>query len=125
MHCDPLQVLVLAPTREIAIQIWEVIGSLGSAISGLQCHTFIGGLPLHEDKKKLQLCHIAVGTPGSWLRRLCTLIPVLRIFLGTNANLIGLSLCLLGPETFFSFLISSYKIMIVNTLQDLLGPNSL
>lgn len=57
--------LVLAPTREIAIQIWEVIRSLGSAIPGMQCHTFIGGMPLHEDKKKLQLCHIAVGTPGT------------------------------------------------------------
>ena len=58
---------MLAPTREIAIQIWEVIGSLGSAMPALQCHTFIGGLPLHEDKKKLQRCHIAVGTPGEAL----------------------------------------------------------
>ncbi|KAK7103015.1 hypothetical protein V1264_021150 [Littorina saxatilis] len=58
------QVLVLAPTREIAIQIWEVVKSLGSAMPSLRCHTFIGGLPLHEDKKKLQLCHIAIGTPG-------------------------------------------------------------
>ncbi|KAL8613023.1 hypothetical protein ACOMHN_008792 [Nucella lapillus] len=59
-----IQVLVLAPTREIALQIWEVICSIGSAMSGLCCHTFIGGMPVHEDKKKLQRCHIAVGTPG-------------------------------------------------------------
>ena len=59
------QVLVLAPTREIAIQIWEVIGGIGSAMSGLKNHTFIGGLPLQEDRMKLKKTHIAIGTPGS------------------------------------------------------------
>ncbi|KAK3103570.1 hypothetical protein FSP39_020216 [Pinctada imbricata] len=59
-----LQVLVLAPTREIAIQIWDVIKSVGSAIPSLQCQTFIGGMPVQEDKLKLKRCHIAVGTPG-------------------------------------------------------------
>lgn len=61
------QVLVLAPTREIAVQIWEVINSLGSAMTDLQCHTFIGGLPLHEDRLKLKKCHIAVGSPGKYM----------------------------------------------------------
>jgi len=55
---------VLAPTREIAVQIWEVINSIGSAMKSLQCHTFIGGLPLQEDRMKLRKCHIAVGSPG-------------------------------------------------------------
>ncbi|KAK3576653.1 hypothetical protein CHS0354_004938 [Potamilus streckersoni] len=59
-----IQVLVLAPTREIAIQIWDVIRSIGSTLPALQCHTFIGGLPVQEDKIKLKKCHIAVGTPG-------------------------------------------------------------
>jgi ATP-dependent RNA helicase DDX20 len=27
-------------------------------------HSFIGGLPLEEDKQKLHHCHIAVGSPG-------------------------------------------------------------
>jgi len=27
-------------------------------------HSFIGGLPLEEDKQKLHDCHIAVGSPG-------------------------------------------------------------
>ena len=58
------QVLVLAPTREIAVQIWEVISGIGSAMTGLKCHTFIGGLPLQEDRMKLKKTHIAVGTPG-------------------------------------------------------------
>jgi len=59
-----VQVLVLAPTREIAVQLWEVINTLGSAMTALRCYTFIGGLPLVEDVQKLQCCHIVVGTPG-------------------------------------------------------------
>lgn len=59
-----LQVLVLAPTREIATQIWDVINSIGQCIPTLRCHTFIGGMPVVEDKQKLKRCHIAVGTPG-------------------------------------------------------------
>lgn len=55
---------MLAPTREIAVQIWDVINSIGSAMKGLECHTFIGGLPLQEDRVKLRKCHIAVGSPG-------------------------------------------------------------
>ncbi len=61
-----IQVLVLAPTREIAVQLWEVFNALGSAMTSLRCHTFIGGLPLAEDIQKLQCCHIAVGTPGNF-----------------------------------------------------------
>ncbi|XP_078676643.1 uncharacterized protein LOC144913680 [Branchiostoma floridae x Branchiostoma belcheri] len=58
------QVLVLAPTREIAVQIHDVLVSIGQAMSGLKCHVFIGGLPVHEDKQKLRKCHIAIGSPG-------------------------------------------------------------
>ncbi|KAK2151539.1 hypothetical protein LSH36_360g02029 [Paralvinella palmiformis] len=58
------QVLILAPTREIAVQIWEVINSISVTMSKLRCYAFIGGLPLSEDKVKLKKCHIAVGTPG-------------------------------------------------------------
>ena len=59
------QVLVLAPTREIAVQIWEVVTSIGCEIPNLKCHTFIGGLPLNDDKVKLRKCHIGIGTPGT------------------------------------------------------------
>ncbi|CAH1783028.1 unnamed protein product [Owenia fusiformis] len=64
MDSNSVQVLVLAPTREIAVQIWEVMTSLGRHIEGLKCHMFIGGLPVHEDKLKLKNCHIAIGSPG-------------------------------------------------------------
>lgn len=55
----------MAPTREIATQIWDVISSIGQCIPSLRCHTFIGGMPVVEDKQKLKKCHIAVGTPGT------------------------------------------------------------
>ncbi|KAM4700052.1 putative ATP-dependent RNA helicase DDX20 [Discoglossus pictus] len=58
------QILVLAPTREIAVQIHSVIISIGSRMEGLECHVFIGGTPLPQDKIRLKKCHIAVGSPG-------------------------------------------------------------
>ncbi|XP_060930907.1 probable ATP-dependent RNA helicase DDX20 [Limanda limanda] len=58
------QVLVLAPTREIAVQIHSVVMAVGCAMEGLQCHVFIGGRPVSQDKTHLKKCHIAVGSPG-------------------------------------------------------------
>ncbi|XP_062999138.1 probable ATP-dependent RNA helicase DDX20 [Elgaria multicarinata webbii] len=58
------QILVLAPTREIAVQIHAVITSIGIKMEGLECHVFIGGTPLNQDKIRLKKCHIAVGSPG-------------------------------------------------------------
>ena len=55
----------MAPTREIAVQIKEVITAIGSQMNNLVCHVFIGGLPVEDNKKMLKKpCHIAVGTPG-------------------------------------------------------------
>lgn len=58
------QVLVIAPTREIAVQITQVVNAIGSGMPGLRASTFIGGIHLAQDKAKLRCCHIAVGTPG-------------------------------------------------------------
>ncbi|XP_078098134.1 putative ATP-dependent RNA helicase DDX20 [Mustelus asterias] len=58
------QVLVLAPTREIAVQIHSVITAIGIKMEALECHAFIGGTPLSLDKVRLRKCHIAVGSPG-------------------------------------------------------------
>ncbi|XP_054716113.1 probable ATP-dependent RNA helicase DDX20 [Uloborus diversus] len=58
------QVLILAPTREIADQIREVITSVGVGFKTLTCCNFIGGMPLQEDRAKGHSCQIAVGTPG-------------------------------------------------------------
>ncbi|KFP66901.1 putative ATP-dependent RNA helicase DDX20, partial [Cariama cristata] len=58
------QILILAPTREIAVQIHAVITTIGLKMEGLECHVFIGGTPLNQDKIRLKKCHIAVGSPG-------------------------------------------------------------
>jgi ATP-dependent RNA helicase DDX20 len=60
-----LQVLILAPTREVALQISSVIKKVNINRKKLiKVHSFIGGHSINEDKTKLKLCHIAVGTPG-------------------------------------------------------------
>merc|ERR1711962_62461 len=59
-----LQCLVVAPTREIAVQGATVAMQLGSNLSGLKVATFIGGISLAEDKVKARTCHLGVGTPG-------------------------------------------------------------
>ncbi|KAL1516749.1 hypothetical protein ABEB36_000613 [Hypothenemus hampei] len=58
------QVLILAPTREIAFQIQDVLTNIGQFLDGLKVECFIGGLPLEIDKAKCKTCHVAVGTPG-------------------------------------------------------------
>ena len=50
------QVLVVAPTREIALQVGDVITALGARLPapGLALGTFIGGLPTEEDVRRLR-----------------------------------------------------------------------
>ena len=52
------QVLVVAPTREIALQVGDVITALGARLPapGLALGTFIGGLPTEEDVRRLRRC---------------------------------------------------------------------
>ncbi|XP_064894456.1 probable ATP-dependent RNA helicase DDX20 [Columba livia] len=64
LECPATQILILAPTREIAVQIHAVITTIGIKMEGLECHVFIGGTPLNQDKIRLKKCHIAVGSPG-------------------------------------------------------------
>lgn len=60
-----LQVLVLAPTREICLQLKDVIRAVGCKIPGLRVECFIGGRSLDNDAESLRIgCHIAVGTLG-------------------------------------------------------------
>ncbi|CAG4950062.1 unnamed protein product [Colias eurytheme] len=60
-----LQVIILTPTREIAVQISDVLKQIGSKCAGLAIEVVIGGLPYLEDVDKMkQNVHILVGTPG-------------------------------------------------------------
>ena len=58
------QALVLAPTRELAVQIQGVMLALGDYLN-IQVHACIGGTKVGEDVKKLDYGqHIVCGTPG-------------------------------------------------------------
>lgn len=56
--------MVIAPTREIALQGLEVATQIGCHLPDLKMASFIGGLPVAEDKIKALHCQLAVGTPG-------------------------------------------------------------
>ena len=58
------QVLIVAPTREVANQIEGVVQTIGKRMDGLRCGCFIGGTSTILDKKRIKGCQIAVGTPG-------------------------------------------------------------
>jgi ATP-dependent RNA helicase len=45
-------VLILSPTRELAVQIQKVVLALGDYMS-VQCHACIGGTSIGEDIRKL------------------------------------------------------------------------
>ena len=55
--------LVLAPTRELAIQIGDELSPL-AAVKGLRIATVYGGVPLPAQAKRARTAHVVVGTPG-------------------------------------------------------------
>ncbi|XP_007958015.1 eukaryotic initiation factor 4A-III [Orycteropus afer afer] len=69
MWCLDLQVretqaLILAPTRELAVQIQKGLLALGDYMN-VQCHACIGGTNVGEDIRKLDYGqHVVAGTPG-------------------------------------------------------------
>ncbi len=65
-HAEP-RALIIAPTRELAIQITAVIQSLG-AFTDLRTVTVFGGKGFSDQKKKLaEGCDLVVGTPAQVL----------------------------------------------------------
>lgn len=58
------QALMLAPTRELALQIQKVVLALGDYCE-VRCHACIGGTARSDDIKRLREGqHVVVGTPG-------------------------------------------------------------
>lgn len=58
------QVLILAPTRELAMQIQKVALALGDYLK-VRCHACIGGTVIRDDLEKLKDgMQLIVGTPG-------------------------------------------------------------
>jgi translation initiation factor 4A len=60
------QGLIMAPTRELAKQIHEVISSIGSVNKNIKYHLLIGGTSTDDDAFELKnnTPHIIVGCPG-------------------------------------------------------------
>src|SRR5690349_8130569 len=73
-RCDPatrgVQALVLVPTRELAIQVGEVLGRLAAA-RRLRLTLLYGGRSLLPERQALQAgAQVVVGTPGRILDHL-------------------------------------------------------
>uniref|UniRef100_A0A1Q3EZY4 RNA helicase n=1 Tax=Culex tarsalis TaxID=7177 RepID=A0A1Q3EZY4_CULTA len=58
------QSLTIVPTREIAVQIEQVLNRIAYSIANFRAQSFIGGLDVTQDRKNLQNCTAVVGTPG-------------------------------------------------------------
>ena len=64
---QPLFGLVLAPTRELAVQISQAFEALGSLIS-VRCAVIVGGMDMMAQSISLsKKPHIVVATPGRLL----------------------------------------------------------
>jgi len=83
------QVLVLAPTRELAQQIHKVLNALGDYMS-VNCHACVGGTLVKNDMATLQKgAQIVVGTPGrvnDMINRNALRLEKLRIFILDEAD---------------------------------------
>lgn len=66
---DGLGALILSPTRELAIQIFEVLRKVGR-YHGFSAGLVIGGKSLREEQERLGRMNILVCTPGRMLQHL-------------------------------------------------------
>ena len=65
VHSRMVQALILAPTRELAIQVTEAIESYAAQLGRLRVLTVYGGAPIFRQLKELRRgVQIVVGTPG-------------------------------------------------------------
>jgi ATP-independent RNA helicase DbpA len=65
------QGLVLAPTRELALQLTDEIRAFGRRLAGLRVVAVVGGQPLDRQARALgEGAHVVVGTPGRALDHL-------------------------------------------------------
>lgn len=66
---DGLGALILSPTRELAVQIFEVLRKVGR-YHGFSAGLVIGGKSLREEQERLGRMNILVCTPGRMLQHL-------------------------------------------------------
>ena len=65
LAANETQALVMAPTRELAEQIYTFFTEVGSRLAGLKVRLFKGGASVMQDRENASASpHIAVATPG-------------------------------------------------------------
>lgn len=80
-----VQVLVLTPTRELALQVAEATKTYGAGIAGLRIATVVGGMPYGAQIKALsRRVDVLVATPG----RLIDHLQAKRVNLSTVRTLV-------------------------------------
>ena len=85
-----IQGLIVAPTRELSLQIASVVHSIGGH-SGVKVHACVGGTNVAEDINLLKKggVHIVVGTPGritDMMKKGVLQADYLRIFIMDEAD---------------------------------------
>lgn len=61
----PVQALILTPTRELALQVYEAVGQFGRRLSRLRAMPVYGGTGIGKQIAGLRRgAHVVVGTPG-------------------------------------------------------------
>ncbi|KAI7739769.1 hypothetical protein M8C21_003634, partial [Ambrosia artemisiifolia] len=64
-HRPAIRVLILTPTRELAVQIHSMIGKLAQFVTDIRCCLVLGGLPMKAQEAALRsMPDIVVATPG-------------------------------------------------------------
>jgi ATP-dependent RNA helicase RhlE len=80
-----VKVLVLVPTRELAVQIYEAFDTLGGfLLPRIKCMAIYGGVSINPQMMQLQGTEILVATPG----RLLELVSVNAVSLATVQTLV-------------------------------------
>jgi ATP-dependent RNA helicase DDX10/DBP4 len=67
---DGLGALIISPTRELAIQIFEVLRKIGRKKHTFSAGLVIGGRSLQEERERLGRMNILVCTPGRMLQHM-------------------------------------------------------
>jgi translation initiation factor 4A len=101
------QGLIMAPTRELAKQIYEVITSIGSVNKNIKYHLLIGGTSTDDDAFELKnnTPHIIVGCPG-------------RVYdMMRRNNIIGKDISILVLDEADEMLSSGFKEQVYNIFQ--------
>jgi len=68
-HTSRVQSLILAPTRELALQISRELEKFGKH-TNLQFTTVFGGVSMHHQIRKIKTADVVIGTPGRVLDHL-------------------------------------------------------